>query len=172
MCLLLNPASVEAWATVALAGLTLVTLIVLFVYAWDTKKIARASVEQLENSQMPFITVSEETDNISKLENQGVGVALNVQGRVYHRDGATYEIIRENIGPGGTSRRAISVDSSTLRNARFEYASLSGREYVTEIDQAGIAKFLKVSAMREEETAKARWQRLRLPLDHIIARFE
>ena len=172
MCLLLNPVSIEAWATVALAGLTLVTLIVLCVYARDTKKIARASVEQLENSQMPFITLSEQSDNISKLQNQGVGVALNVQGLVYHRDETRYETIRENIGPGGTSRRSISVDSSNLRNARFTYASLSGREYVTEIDQAGIAKFLKASAMREEEAAKARWQRFRQLRDRVIERFE
>lgn len=160
---------IRAWSELVLGVLTLG---VLCIYGWDTHLIARTIAALRENSQMPFITLAGLNDNLTTLENQGVGVALNVQGWVYHQDGTKYEIIRENIGAGRSSRIKISIDSSTLRNARFEYASLSGHEYVTEIDQTGYAKFLKVSAMREEEAAKARWRRLRLLRDRMIERFE
>ncbi len=42
-----DPAWVQAFAAIALVGLTLVTLVVLYFYARDTHTLARASVEQI-----------------------------------------------------------------------------------------------------------------------------
>jgi hypothetical protein len=43
-----DPAWVQAVTSVALLGVTLVTLIVLFFYAWDTHTLAKTSVEQID----------------------------------------------------------------------------------------------------------------------------
>ncbi len=132
-------------------GLSVLTLGVLSIYGWDTHVIAHTIAALRENSQKPFITIARLNDIESTLENQGVGVALNVQGWVYRLDGTKHEFIRESIGAGRHSQRPIPINRTTLRNARFEYASLGGNEYVTEIDQTGSAKFIKCPPLKKKK---------------------
>jgi hypothetical protein len=77
------PNWIQALAAISIVGLTLITLIVLKHYAADTKTIARASVSQLENSQMPFLAVIMRPNTVHStggwgIENQGFGPAINV----------------------------------------------------------------------------------------------
>jgi hypothetical protein len=146
------PQEIRAWLELALS---VVTLVVLAIYGWDTHRIAVTITELGENSQKPFITIAGLNDNESTLENQGVGVALNVQGWVYNLDGTRHEFIRENIGAGRHSQKPIPINRTTLRNARFEYASLGGNEYVTEIDQTGFAKFIKCPPVKKKNKVMA-----------------
>lgn len=128
------PMLVEACATVAMAALAAVTLVVLYRYARDTKTIAKSAVEQLENSQMPFIAIVTDGDSIiCRPQNQGFGPALNVQGWVSDKSFARQDILREAI-PKGASGSQIPVAANLISKVRLEYESLSGKPYVTEIE--------------------------------------
>jgi len=89
-CFLGNP----NWIQVVLTG---VTLIVLCVYVYDTRRIAQASVAQAENSQKPFLVLLPKPAEFERhgggwaLENQGFGPAMNIR----HSD----------IGGGGSLER-------------------------------------------------------------------
>jgi hypothetical protein len=91
-CILGNvPNWIQALAAISIVGLTLITLIVLKHYAADTKTIARASVLQLENSQMPFLAVIMQPNTTHstgewRIENQGFGPAINVTYSSGHKD--------------------------------------------------------------------------------------
>ena len=76
-----DPSWIQAGTSIVLCILTVMTLIVLCIYAWDTHKIAKTSVEQLNNSQIPFLALgkSGNTDNsVWLIENQGNSAALNL----------------------------------------------------------------------------------------------
>jgi hypothetical protein len=137
--------AVGAGATVILALLTAWTLCVLWGYARDTKRIAETSNEQLESSQTPFIVLVKGELRVKtiayRLENQGSGPAINVQGWIQWGSEEREDFPRKCIGKGG------SIDFEALENfksARFEYQSVSGREYVTEMDAYGVTKFIRV----------------------------
>jgi hypothetical protein len=67
-CFLSNP----NWIQVVLTG---VTLIVLCVYVYDTRRIAQASVAQAENSQKPFLVLLPKP---AEFERHGGGWALDI----------------------------------------------------------------------------------------------
>jgi hypothetical protein len=96
-CILRNlPNWIQALAAMSIVGLTLVTLIVLKHYAADTKTIARASVSQLETSQMPFLAVIMRPNTTHSnggwgVENQGFGPAINVTYSRGRREGHNME---------------------------------------------------------------------------------
>lgn len=76
-----------------LIGLSFLTLVVLAKYAFDTNQIAKASVLQIENSQMPFLTVAmretvQDRQGGWVIENQGFGPALNIRYSFYDANGA------------------------------------------------------------------------------------
>ncbi len=129
-CFLSNP----NWIQVVLTG---VTLIVLCVYVYDTRRIAQASVAQAENSQKAFLVLLPKPAEFERhgggwaLENQGFGPAMNIR----HSD----------IGGGGQFRENVRALAKTdfiilegfnidvMRNHVFtaEYESLGGRRYRT-----------------------------------------
>ena len=118
-----------------------ITLIVLCVYAYDTRRIAQASVAQTENSQKPFLVLLQKPQQVGQhpggwaLENQGFGPAINIR----HTEVVGVEGFRENV-------RALAANSDffflegfnidVMRNHVFvaEYESLSGKKYRTVVD--------------------------------------
>jgi hypothetical protein len=53
----------QMYASWALVVLTFFTLLVLCKYAWDTRQIARVSIEQLHNAQMPYLALVQKWHN-------------------------------------------------------------------------------------------------------------
>ena len=112
------------------------TLAILRRYAADTKKIAEASVAQLEHSQTPFldvIMVDLPPHSGWQIQNQGFGPALNVkcsfvQGRPIPSlaQGATHMV--NNEFPAVVAGRV---------EADIQYESLSCSEYRTFITWEG-----------------------------------
>lgn len=131
-----NSSAIQAVAAVGIVTLTAVTLYVLFGYAADTKRIARASIAQLENAQMPFVNVVQNDlppHSGWQLRNQGFGPALNLKCSFV--DGkhisslATGEIFMvQNEFPSIVAGRV---------EADIRYESLSGLEYHTFIKWEG-----------------------------------
>lgn len=87
-----DPAWVQAYWTAAVFVVSLVTLFVLGLYARDTHKMAKASVQQVENAQTPFIALIEVEQayessiavisgvrKVWAIENQGSGAAVNIE---------------------------------------------------------------------------------------------
>ena len=146
-----NSSAIQGLAAVAIVLLTLLTLIVLFGYARDTKRIARASIAQLENAQMPFVNVVQNDlppHSGWQLRNQGFGPALNikcsfVEGK-YIPSITTGEIFMvQNEFPSIVAGRV---------EADIRYESLSGLEYHTLIKWEDAE--LKVQFKRPERRAK------------------
>jgi len=153
-CILRNlPNWIQALAAMSIVGLTLVTLIVLKHYAADTKTIARASVSQLETSQMPFLAVIMRPNTTHSnggwgIENQGFGPAINVTYSSGHKDAALIRLgsmPREDI-------QAVHADIEdafrATRQVVIEYESLSGLKYrtiVTRFDGVINTQFHKVT---------------------------
>lgn len=135
-----NSSAIQAVATVFIAGLTALTLIVLKQYADDTKTIASVSVSQFENSQLPFLAVRQE-ENVPHqvggwvLENQGSGPAINISYR-YHHNGQ--EIVRQLPSLGPRTPRSVQNDFANAVASQvgfnIRYESLSGSEYCTLIE--------------------------------------
>jgi hypothetical protein len=138
LCVPVNlPNWVQALSALAVAVLTLLTLIVLKRYAADTKTIANASVLQTENAQKPFLVLLLKPQVVGQhgggwaLENQGFGPAMNIR----HSDAGGSGHFKENA-------RALARDDyffleafniDVMRNQVFtaEYESLSGAKYRT-----------------------------------------
>jgi hypothetical protein len=154
--------AVGALATLGLAGLALPNLIMLRRYVKDTNRLAsignlqlessqkqlELSREQLEGSQSPFVVLMiEENPNPIfmvgyRLENQGSGPPINVSGWILYDDGERKVYQRASIEKGGV----VVLEASPLAiNARFEYESLSGRKYITNMN-GGTATFIKSPA--------------------------
>jgi hypothetical protein len=151
--------AVGALATLAIAGIALPNLKMLRRYVEDTNRLAEIgnqqlessqkqlelSREQLEGSQTPFIVLTIEDNHnpifkvVYRLENHGSGPAINVTGRILYDDGESGPYQRTIIEKGGS----IELDASPIVfNARFEYESLSGRKYITNMD-GGKTTFIK-----------------------------
>ena len=124
------------WILVAFTGLT---LLVLIRYAYDTFKIARASVSQTENSQMPFLTVAmlerrQEAQGGWAIENQGFGPALNIHYSRYDPAGTETQRWMAPLAAGAAYRAAHDDIANAFANDRqfnIHYESLSGRKYWT-----------------------------------------
>lgn len=112
---------IGALATALLAYLTWRTLVVLRDYASDTKRLAETSIkqlesshkqlessrEQVESSQTRFVVVVEvKADNPTvfacRLENQGSGPAMNVEGTIKWWMGGELKIPKQCIGAGAS----------------------------------------------------------------------
>jgi hypothetical protein len=154
--------AVGALATLGLAGLAVPNLRMLRRYVEDTNRLAvisndqlessqkqlELSREQLEGSQAPFVVLTiEESPNplfmvVYRLENQGSGPAINISGQIWYEDGERKVYQRASVEKGGS----IELEASQrVINARFEYESLSGRKYITNMD-GGTTTFIKSPA--------------------------
>jgi hypothetical protein len=142
-CFLLNlPSWIQALAAVSIVYLTVRTLLVLRDYAADTKRIARAGVTQIENSQMPFLALAM-SYNLQGLAagwviaNQGSGPAINVKFSHIQSGSGVLSIppiaakeaseVYPAVGNAATAHEAIQID----------YESLSGSKYLTVIRWEG-----------------------------------
>jgi hypothetical protein len=149
-----DPAWVQAYSSAALVILSFVTLAVLCLYAWDTHKLAKASVEQVKNAQMPFLAlvkadkdVDPITARVSALspptypawavQNQGSAAAVNVRvrGECAERTANAPSSFSEPLNPIPVGAYTfLRVHSSAqIRSCTIEYVSLAGREFRTEI---------------------------------------
>lgn len=144
------PAWIEAISSVCLTLLTAFTLKVLWQYATDTKTIANASVMQFENSQMPFLTITQKSLGGGQVEadgwvveNQGFGPAVNI--RLKYR---TEDIQIPPLAAGGVW---VFYSFETIRKSEIpmelSYQSLSSSEYRTAI--AWHNKSMKIRFNRE-----------------------
>ena len=127
------PNWIQAIATVGIAGLTLLTLIVLNGYAKDTKRIANSSVDQIENSQMPFLALIRTPEKDWLVANQGYGAAINVCFRAYGGDTPKLELPPIAAGAFSDKYAAFGNAAGAKREMRLDYESLSGRKYATRI---------------------------------------
>lgn len=157
-CFLANADWVQALATVALVVLTGVTLFVLWGYAKETKRIANASVLQIENSQMPFLALvhqsvttaqvqeMQKTNIIPKafippewiVQNQGNGPAINVTTTHCFDEGIAGRSSQKNAMAKGDWFEVGGINVDLKRQQRFtiEYESLSRNKYRTEVTWA------------------------------------
>lgn len=120
--------------------LTGVTLIVLCVYAYDTRRIAKTSVAQAENSQEPFLVLLVEPPQLGQhgggwaLENQGFGPAINIR----HSDVGAGGQFRENVRALAKSDFLFleGFNNDVWQNHTFvaEYEPLSGKKYRTVVE--------------------------------------
>jgi len=139
---------IQAFAAVVLVVLTAATLWVLKRYADDTKTIALASVRQIENSQMPFLTVAWVEPAPSNkaygwsIANQGAGPALSVRFGTYHQSSDKWRSIAD-ISKGevrttfhGEIKLHIQNDvPAKMHPFRIEYSSLEGVRYRTTVER-------------------------------------
>lgn len=132
------PAWIQAAAAVALTIVTTWTLIILRKYAADTKRLAQNSADQIEISQMPFLTLVELTDPHRytnwAIYNQGVGAAINIRHSHWlgpDRDNTT--IAAPSLGP--KDHFAVDTNSANIATSQtgfvIEYESLTGRKFRT-----------------------------------------
>ncbi len=131
------PNWIQAIAAVALVALTLATLLVLYKYAADTKRIADISASQTENSQMPLLIVAmRENAGGWVMENQGFGPALNILYSVYDQGGQKSMRSTPPMGRGAIRENLHQTIAATLGRHKFEmkYELLSGLEYRTEVE--------------------------------------
>ena len=152
-----DPAWVQAYSSAALVVLSIITLTVLFLYAWDTHKLANASVEQVKNAQMPFLALVRLTkvDNEVELmmaqvgslhsptylawavQNQGNSAAVNIRARGEFAEGTASgsSSFSEPLNPipVGASVFIGVHPSAHVTTCTIDYSSLNGREFRTEI---------------------------------------
>lgn len=140
---------IQALAAVVLVLLTGATLWVLKRYADDTKTIALASVRQIENSQMPFLTIAWVEPAPSNkaygwsIANQGAGPALSVRFRIYSDESLDKWRSIADISKGevrttfhGEIKHHIQNDVlANMRPFRIEYSSLEGVRYRTTVER-------------------------------------
>jgi hypothetical protein len=130
-CILVNlPNWIEALAALGIVVLTYLTLVVLKDYAAETKKIAKASVSQLENAQMPFLVIVQKPRTADFLggwviENQGPGSAIN----------ATWSYTQ-----GGRIVRPIpALGPRAIHSVQNEYPQIVGNQAGIEIDYESLS---------------------------------
>ena len=138
---------IQAGAAIVGAVLSLVTLMVLIRYAADTKKIAEASVSQIENSQIPFLTVAwrDVSDKASEgweIQNQGAGPALSIRFTQYDleewRSVADIAKADRRVEFHNNIKQHIqNIPQERFKNRPFkiEYSSLSGVRYRTTVER-------------------------------------
>lgn len=131
------PTWIQAGADVLLAFVTTWTLIVLRDYARDNKKIAENSSAQIENSQMPFVTIilrSEPGPTPWAIKNQGFAPALNIYRS--RSDGSDKKPMMQWTTPlaPGEEAHVSQGDANLMQSSDgfiVEYESLSGRKFRT-----------------------------------------
>jgi hypothetical protein len=133
----MDPNWIGAIAAIWLAVVTTWTLVILRRYAADTKTIAKASVEQIENSQMPFVGLVMTTGESSRIapwaiRNQGSGVALNIYFSRLVNENVTMQWMTP-LAPGEECplEREVGVILGAESGFVVEYQSLAGRKYRT-----------------------------------------
>jgi hypothetical protein len=153
-CILADfPSWIQALVGIGALILAAWSLIVLRDYAADTKKIAKASLSQTENSQIPFLAVIMRETNPGGwgVENQGFGPAVNVQYSGHIKGDAPR---KEHVEPLPV-RRVIALHGDIADAFRFnqpfviEYESLSGFKYRTTV--AMVKNEMQTQFMRVEE---------------------
>lgn len=120
--------------------LTGATLVVLYGYAKDTRRIADDSSTQVERSQMPFLSITMRENDANGqggwiLQNQGFGPALNVAFSDY-RNGERYMHPIPPLGTGATRNNLHNEIVGALAHPEgFEvrYDSMSGKAYRTTV---------------------------------------
>jgi hypothetical protein len=145
----------QAYASWALVALTFFTLLALCKYAWDTRQIARVSIEQLHNAQMPYLALVQKWHNSGlrwAVENQGNSVALNIkiEGKYSFRQiggkspikcdqNKSYDPMKlenNNTIPAGAFE-ALDCPRTPVNEpiicCKIEYNSLEGRRFLTEV---------------------------------------
>lgn len=113
---------------------TVLTLGVLVVYAWDTKKIARGSRHQVEALARPHLVIRLAEPNKADrnegqggyyLENVGTGPALNVRSPAFNQPNPTFNL--PYLKPGVSESHALGrgldglVEFSCLSVGNVEY---------------------------------------------------
>ena len=142
-----NSSAIQGVAAVGIVVLTALTLYVLVGYAADTKRIAKASVHQVENAQKPFLAVRQQ-ENVPNqvggwiVENQGFGPALNITCRYRHN---AEDIVRQMYCLAPNTPRSLHNDFAnavgTPEGFSIRYESLSKQSYETFISwEAGAMK--------------------------------
>ena len=131
------PNWIQTGSAVAIVVFTFLTLLVLRDYAADTKKIAKASVTQVENTEKPFIALLIKPPEVGRhggdwaIENEGTGPAINIR----HSDPRGGGQLRESVRALGRGAFFIfeGFDLDAIRNQGFtaEYESVSGLRYRT-----------------------------------------
>jgi hypothetical protein len=143
-------ANLPNWILVVLTALT---LIVLYGYAKDTKRIAKTGIEQLEKLQMPFVSLLAKPAEPNRhgggwaIENQGTGPAINIRhSRPQGQDGWEPTVRTFAVGD---FRIMENFDFNAVRNREFiiEYESLSGKKYRTVVDWPAGAMRTRFSAI-------------------------
>ena len=122
---------IETIASISTLGLAAWSLVILKEYAADTKKIADASVRQLESSQAPFVTPVLTVDEGWRLENQGVGPAIN--GTMSFVQNGQQSISLPNLSAGAilNLHNVLAPLVGNQGGIEIQYESLSGRKYRT-----------------------------------------
>ena len=149
-----DPAWAQAYSSFLLVGLTLITLAVLCVYAWDTHKLAKSSIEQVKNAQMPFLAlVKIKRDNPPApmqlrafvpptslawaVQNQGNAAAVNIIVKCNIDDEAAKEssVFSEGLNPIAVGAWTfVSVyPVAHITNCTIEYSSLDVLKFRTDI---------------------------------------
>jgi hypothetical protein len=111
------------------------SVLILRKYAFDTTKIADASVSQLEQSQTPFVTPVmrlDPPDDGWGLENQGFGPAINGQLSFVQHGPQIHPL--PCLAPGARFTGIHSLFHTLVGNqggVEIQYESLSGRKYRT-----------------------------------------
>jgi hypothetical protein len=131
------PSWIQAIAAAVIVVLTGWTLKVLREYAADTKKIADASVKQLQSSQMPFLAITMRTTAPGApagwvIQNQGFGPAVNIRFTGY--TGGNEPVLKSTPPIGVGEDRPLHNDiAQVLARWPFEvkYESLAGLPYKT-----------------------------------------
>jgi hypothetical protein len=128
------PNYIQAASGVVLVGITFWTLIVLRRYAADTKTIAANSSQQIENSQMPFVTLVVK-DTGWAMKNQGFGTAMNIfHTRFVGKDKPPLNQWMTPMAPGEDMRvERDDADYIDKEGFTVSYESLSGKKYRTTI---------------------------------------
>lgn len=127
-----NPAWIQAM-------LTALTLVVLCIYVYDTRRIAVASVTQLENSQKPFIVLLSKPQEPGRhgggwaIENQGFGPAINIRHSHVGADGQFRENVRALARGDFIILEGFNIDVWQNHVFTAEYSSLSSKRYRTSV---------------------------------------
>lgn len=130
--------SLECWyylAGVVSAAVGAVGLVVLSIYAYDTRQLRVAANEQIEATMKPCALLIPELGNNSTgaplfLKNVGVGVALNVRWRYTGIEHSWQEF--PTLGPGEALRVPFLIRDVINNGAlECEFESLSGAHYST-----------------------------------------
>jgi hypothetical protein len=141
------PEWIQAAAGVAIVYFTGRSLVVLKDYAADTKKIAKVgvhqadlSLQQIENSQKPFVALVKKVPDAHTqsaggwfLENQGFGAAVNLR-YTHGFDTSVWDYNTPVFGVGQFYHlMRFNIDTVRQHEFKIEYESLSGKKYRTSI---------------------------------------